>query len=171
MKVIYLAGGCFWGLQGYFNCVPGVIDTQVGYANGKILNPSYAEVCSGNTGFVEAVRVRYNEKEISLEEILELYFQVIDPTIKNRQGNDIGTQYRTGIYFHKSSDYERIMHFVETMRNRYGKPIVTEVDILKNYYPAEEYHQHYLVKNPNGYCHIPKEAFVDAERYQLHKTG
>ncbi|WP_462217025.1 peptide-methionine (S)-S-oxide reductase MsrA [Mycoplasmoides genitalium] len=154
MKEIYFGGGCFWGIEKYFQLIKGVKKTSVGYLNSRIKNPSYEQVCSGYTNAVEAVKVEYEEKEISLSELIEALFEVIDPTIRNRQGNDIGTQYRTGIYWTDSSDEKIINDKFLKLQKNYSKPIVTENKKVENYYLAEEYHQEYLKKNPNGYCHI-----------------
>jgi peptide-methionine (S)-S-oxide reductase len=154
MKEIALAGGCFWGVDEYFSRKKGVISTKAGYANGIKENPTYNEVCTGRTGHAEAVLVQYDESVITLAEVLEKFFKVIDPTILNRQGNDIGTQYRTGIYYMDEADIPAITAFIDSKRENYKKPIVTEVLPLKNFYDAEEYHQDYLKKNPRGYCHI-----------------
>ncbi|AFQ03734.1 methionine sulfoxide reductase A [Mycoplasmoides genitalium M6320] len=154
MKEIYFGGGCFWGIEKYFQLIKGVKKTSVGYLNSRIKNPSYEQVCSGYTNAVEAVKVEYEEKEISLSELIEALFEVIDPTIRNRQGNDIGTQYRTGIYWTDSSDEKIINDKFLKLQKNYSKPIVTENKKVENYYLAEEYHQDYLKKNPNGYCHI-----------------
>jgi methionine-S-sulfoxide reductase len=167
MKEIYLAGGCFWGMQKYFDRVTGVIDTQVGFANGNMIHPSYMEVCTGQTGFAEVVKVSYNENIIPLRGILELFFRAIDPTLLNRQGNDVGTQYRSGIYYSSSEDGETALDYVRELQKSYTRPVVTEITPLKNYYPAEEYHQHYLEKNPSGYCHIGREATIYAGEYRL----
>lgn len=167
MKTIYLAGGCFWGIQRYFDRVAGVTDTQVGFANGNMMSPSYVEVCTGTTGFAEVVRVTYDEAVIPFSGILELFFKVIDPTLLNRQGNDIGTQYRTGIYYEDAHDGETALAFMRMEQQKYTRPIVTEVLPLKNYYIAEEYHQHYLEKNPAGYCHIGREASIYAGEYKV----
>ena len=154
MKEIALAGGCFWGVDEYFSRKKGVISTKAGYANGIKENPTYNEVCTGRTGHAETVLVQYDESMITLAEVLEKFFKVIDPTILNRQGNDIGTQYRTGIYYMDEADIPAITSFIDSKRANYKKPIVTEVLPLKNFYDAEEYHQDYLKKNPRGYCHI-----------------
>ncbi|MBP1918116.1 peptide-methionine (S)-S-oxide reductase MsrA [Youngiibacter multivorans] len=154
MKEIALAGGCFWGVDEYFSRKKGVKSTKAGYANGIKENPTYNEVCTGRTGHAETVLVQYDESLISLTEILEKFFKVIDPTILNRQGNDIGTQYRTGIYYLDEADIPVITAFIDLKRTNYKKSIVTEVLPLKNFYDAEEYHQDYLKKNPRGYCHI-----------------
>lgn len=154
MKEIYLAGGCFWGLQAYFDLRKGVVETTVGYANGKTENPTYEQVCTNKTGYAETVFIKYNENEITLNKILEDFWKVIDPTLLNRQGGDIGTQYRTGIYYTDENDLNIIRLSLENEQKKYRQKIVTEVEKLKNYYKAEEYHQKYLEKNPNGYCHI-----------------
>lgn len=154
MKDIYFAGGCFWGVEEYFSRINGVIDTEVGYANSKVENPSYELVCSGMTDSAETVKIIYDENIISLENLLEKLFLVIDPTLLNRQGNDIGSQYRTGIYYNNDEDFKLINSYIDKIRHNYDKDILTEVLKIKNFYPAEEYHQDYLKKNPNGYCHI-----------------
>ncbi|HAQ40377.1 MAG TPA: peptide-methionine (S)-S-oxide reductase [Clostridiales bacterium] len=154
MKEIYLAGGCFWGLQAYFDLRKGVKGTVVGYANGNTENPTYEQVCTHTTGFAETVHIKYDENEITLDKILSDFWKVIDPTLKNRQGMDIGTQYRTGIYYVDEEDLKVIKPSLENEAGKYKEPIVTEVMPLKNFYAAEEYHQKYLDKNPNGYCHI-----------------
>lgn len=154
MKDIYFAGGCFWGVEEYFSRINGVIDTEVGYANSKVENPSYELVCSGMTDSAETVKIIYDENIISLENLLEKLFLVIDPTLLNRQGNDIGSQYRTGIYYNNDEDFKLINSYINKIRHNYDKDILTEFLKIKNFYPAEEYHQDYLKKNPNGYCHI-----------------
>lgn len=154
MKDIYFAGGCFWGIEEYFSRIEGVTDTEVGYANSKVENPSYELVCSGMTDSAETVKIIYDENIISLEDLLKKLFLVIDPTLLNRQGNDIGSQYRTGIYYNEDEDLEIINSYIDSIKNNYKKDILTEVLRIKNFYPAEEYHQDYLKKNPNGYCHI-----------------
>jgi peptide methionine sulfoxide reductase msrA/msrB len=149
---IYLAGGCFWGVQAYFDRIPGVVETEVGYANGKTETASYHELWK--TGHAETVHVKYDADKTTLEKILEYYFRVVDPTILNRQGPDIGTQYRTGIYYVDPKDKEIIEKVISKEAQKYDKPIVTEVEKLKHFIKAEEYHQKYLKKNPGGYCHI-----------------
>lgn len=155
MKEIILAGGCFWGVEEYFRRTPGVLETEVAYANGHTENPTYQEVCSHHTGYAEACRVRYDENIISLEGLLTLFWDIIDPTAWNRQGPDVGSQYRSGIYYTDPADFATITASIIEEQKKYQEPIRTEVEPLKNYYPAEEYHQKYLVKNPRGYCHIP----------------
>lgn len=154
MREIALAGGCFWGVDEFFSRKEGVISTKSGYSNGHKANPTYEEVCTGTTGHAETVLITYDEEKISLETILLKFFKVIDPTSLNKQGNDIGTQYRTGIYFIHSEDEIVARNFISKMQEKYSKPIVVEVEALRNFYDAEEYHQDYLKKNPRGYCHI-----------------
>ncbi len=154
MKEIYLAGGCFWGVDAYLSRLNGVIETEVGYANGTKENPSYEEVCTGITGHTETTYIKYDANIISLEELLNKFWHIIDPTMLNRQGGDIGNQYRTGIYYTDPEDLKIIKKSLEEEKSKYNKPIVTEIMPLKSYYKAEEYHQDYLKKNPGGYCHI-----------------
>ena len=158
MKNIYLAGGCFWGMQAYFDLKEGVINTSVGYANGHTQNPTYQEVCAGTTNHAETLFIEYDENIVGLEKLLSYFWRVIDPTALNKQGGDIGTQYRTGIYYEDEKDLEIIKESVQNQQKNYNKAIVTEVEKLKCFYPAEEYHQKYLEKNPNGYCHIDLNA-------------
>jgi peptide methionine sulfoxide reductase msrA/msrB len=162
MKEIYLAGGCFWGAEKYFNNINGVIETDVGFANGRTENPTYEEVCHNNTGHAETVRVSYDPEMISLSFLLELYYDMIDPTSVNRQGNDIGSQYRTGIYYTNEEDKPVILNSIKLLQKKYEKPVAIEVMPLKNYFLAEEYHQKYLDKNPKGYCHISADKFKKA---------
>ncbi|AXK51537.1 peptide-methionine (S)-S-oxide reductase MsrA [Spiroplasma alleghenense] len=156
-KSITFAGGCFWGVQAYFDSLPGVLKTTVGYANGTKEQVTYEEVCSGNTGFVEACQISFDENQITLEQLLQKYWKIIDPTLKNRQGNDFGPQYRTGIYYNLE-DEEEIGTILQQSRDeiakKNSKPIMTEIKPLEIYLLAEERHQKYLEKNPNGYCHI-----------------
>ncbi|GHV96538.1 hypothetical protein AGMMS50293_28580 [Spirochaetia bacterium] len=159
MKEIYLAGGCFWGTEKYLSLIAGVLETEVGYANGTTANPSYEDVCYRDTGHAETVKVRYDPSSVSLEKILSLYYEVIDPVSINRQGADRGTQYRTGIYYTDEADIPVIRTSIAELQAQYKKPIAIEVLPLENYYPAEDYHQKYLDKNPGGYCHIGKDAF------------
>lgn len=154
MNRIVLAGGCFWGMEAYFERLEGIIKTEVGYANGSTINPTYEEVCKNITGHAEVLDLEYDSSKITLEAILKHFWKVIDPTLLNRQGGDIGSQYRTGIYYIDESDLSIINKSKEIEQVKYDKPIVTEILPLSYYYPAEEYHQKYLKKNPNGYCHI-----------------
>ncbi len=153
-REIWLAGGCFWGVEAYMRRVPGVSGTSVGYANGKTDNPTYEEVCRNNTGHAETVHVQYDPGRISLPVLLQEFFHIIDPTSRNRQGGDAGVQYRTGIYYNDPDELETIRVFIKEEQKKYTRPILTEVEPLMRYDPAEEYHQSYLEKNPNGYCHI-----------------
>ncbi|HVI42854.1 MAG TPA: peptide-methionine (S)-S-oxide reductase MsrA [Anaerovoracaceae bacterium] len=162
-KEIYLAGGCFWGLEKYLGNIPGVIGSEVGYANGKSENPTYEEVCRSNTGHAETVRLTYDPAHISLLRLLTLFYKVIDPTSLNRQGNDVGSQYRTGIYYTDEEDVYVIKQSLASLQEDYTKPIAIETLPLKNYCPAEEYHQRYLDKNPGGYCHINPQYFESAK--------
>jgi len=154
LSEIYLAGGCFWGVQAYYSRIQGVKEAISGYANGSKENPTYEEVCTGTTGHAETVKIVYDRTIVSLGELIERFFMIVDPTQRNRQGNDMGTQYRSGIYYKDSSEKESIRDLVESKRKNYQKAIVTEVEDLKCFYQAEEYHQAYLDKNPGGYCHI-----------------
>ncbi len=162
MSEIYLAGGCFWGMEKYLATINGVESTQVGYANGRTENPTYEEVCYQNTGHAETVYVRYNSDILPLEFLLELYYEAIDPVSQNRQGGDTGEQYRTGIYFVNEDDRVVIQNSISVLQNRYDEPIAIEVLPLRNFCPAEEYHQKYLNKNPGGYCHIEQRQFEKA---------
>ena len=171
LRELYLAGGCFWGVEAYMSRINGVYDVTSGYANGEGENPTYKEVVRGNRGFAETVHVKYDPKQVSLQKLLTDYFRVIDPTSVNKQGNDQGVQYRTGIYYTDAEDAEVIQQAVSEEQEKYSKPIVTEVLPLQNYYLAEEYHQDYLEKNPNGYCHIDlsildeQEVTIDPSQY------
>lgn len=155
---IYLAGGCFWGLEAFLKELPGLLDTQVGYANGMVKDPTYEQVCNANTGHAETVKAVYDESRISTERLLDGFFRVVDPTSVNRQGNDRGSQYRSGIYYVDENDRDLAMKAIEKQQIQYKAPVVTEVLPLTCFYPAEEYHQDYLDKNPGGYCHINLSA-------------
>lgn len=151
-KEIWFAGGCFWGVEEYFSRIKGVIKTDVGYANGKTKHTKY--LLLGITGHAETVHIVYDVSIISLEALLDYYFKIIDPTSKNKQGNDVGRQYRTGIYYKDENDLPIINKIISEEQKKYSKPILTEVLKLDNYTEAEKYHQAYLKKHPNGYCHI-----------------
>ena len=168
-KTVYLAGGCFWGVQKYLDQFDGVLRTEVGYANGPDSPPTYEDVCRGS-GHAETVMVEYDENRISLEQILDYYFRVIDPLSVNRQGNDMGIQYRTGIYYTEPEMLAVIQKVCSEVEERIGAPLAVEVASLENFYHAEEYHQKYLDKNPGGYCHIPRTMFEGGyyhERYDI----
>lgn len=154
MKSIVVAGGCFWGVEAYMSKIIGVIETKVGYANGTKKNPTYEEVCFGNTGHAEACLISYDETLSSLEKILNKFWGIIDPTVINRQGHDKGTQYRSGIYYTDKEDFDIILRTKDEVQSKYAKPIVTEILPLSCFYEAENFHQKYLQKNPGGYCHI-----------------
>lgn len=171
LQKIYLAGGCFWGVEAYFSLLNGIVATRVGYANSDYINPTYQQVCSGETHAIEALEILYDDNKIGLDSqcnsdtqtqdnaipdcILSRFFSIIDPCALNYQGNDFGTQYRSGIYTNDKEMIERVEHFIDRhIKPLYEKRIVVEVELLKNFYEAEEYHQQYLAKNPQGYCHI-----------------
>lgn len=162
MAEIYLAGGCFWGTEKYISLIRGVSETVVGYANGDTENPNYEDVCCGDTGHAEAVRVVYDPKVLPLEFLLDLYYDSVNPTSLNRQGADIGTQYRTGIYYADKADLPIIEGSIARLQKRYTQPIGIEIEPLRSFTPAEPYHQKYLDKNPGGYCHIPAAEFKKA---------
>ena len=158
-KTIYLAGGCFWGTAHLFSLVDGVEKSVAGYANSRIADPTYKMVCTGLTGAAETVEVVYDDSRVGLSELLDIYFRSIDPTSLNRQGNDRGTQYRTGIYYTDPADLPVIEAVTATVARRHSEPVVVEVGPLVNFYPAELYHQDYLYKNPDGYCHVDPALF------------
>lgn len=163
MRTIYLAGGCFWGMQKFLDQFEGVRETEVGYANGPDQAPSYREVCD-NSGHAETVRVEYDETALSLPELLRFYFQVIDPVSVNRQGMDSGIQYRTGIYYTDEAQLPAIREVCAEVEKQVGQPLAVEVKPLTNFFSAEAYHQKYLDKNPGGYCHIPTHCFHLADK-------
>ena len=159
-QVITLGGGCFWCTEAVFVRVEGVVDVESGYCNGHVQNPTYEQVCDGNTGHVEVVQLRYDPKVTSLRELLEIFFVIHDPTALNRQGNDVGTQYRSGIYLSVAGDLEVAQGFVEQVNKVMNGKVVTEIEMLDNYSAAEDYHQDYFENHPNqGYC-----AFVVAPK-------
>ena len=159
VKTIYLAGGCFWGAEKYLSLIVGVESTSVGYANGKTENPSYEDVCRRNTGHAETVKVEYDPSKLELGFLLELFYDVINPVSLNRQGADVGTQYRTGVYWTDEEDRETILASIALLQKSCDEDVMIEVKALENFYPAEEYHQKYLDKNPAGYCHISTAKF------------
>ena len=161
MKIIYFAGGCFWGVEKYFSLAKGVLSTTVGYANGTKDSPSYLDLKSGFDDASETVKIEYDENIISLEKLLELYLRVVDPFSINKQGEDEGIQYRTGIYYLNSIDKEKTLKYFESIGLKDYK---IEVLPLKKFFLAEEYHQKYLDKNPTGYCHINMAKLKDDER-------
>jgi len=166
-KDIYLAAGCFWGAEHYLKLIEGVCFTEVGYANGNTQDPSYEEVYTDTTGFAETVHVQYDAEKIPLTTLLHFYLKAIDPTSLNKQGNDSGTRYRTGIYYVNQDDYSIIQSVMNEASKQYSQPICVEVLPLKNFYRAEEYHQDYLDKNPSGYCHLSPELFEFAKTHKV----
>lgn len=154
LENIYFAGGCFWGVEAFMKKLYGVAEVSSGYANGSGENPSYAEVMRGEEGFAEAVEVTYDPQRVTLEDLINRLFLVIDPTSIDKQGNDIGTQYRSGIYYTDEQDAKVVESAIEQEQAYYKDTIVTEAEPLKSFYLAEEFHQDYLEKNPNGYCHV-----------------
>ncbi len=163
MKEIYLAGGCFWGMQKFFDQFEGVRETEVGYANGPSADPSYQDVCA-DSGHAETLRISYDPETVSLTQLLDFYFMVIDPLSHNRQGGDAGIQYRTGIYYTDEEDLREIRPVYQREQEKAGAPLAVELKPLENFYSAEACHQKYLDKNPGGYCHIPQHMMHLAEK-------
>ncbi len=152
---IYLAGGCYWGVEKYVSCIAGVTETEVGFANGHVEAPAYIQVKGGDTGHAETVRVVFEDDMLPLEKLLRLFFRIIDPTSFERQGGDVGNQYRTGVYWMASADETVVRAELARLQSAYAAPIVVEACPLECFYPAEKYHQKYLDKTPGGYCHVP----------------
>ena len=167
-KTIYLAGGCFWGMQKFFDQFDGVVRTEAGYANGPDAAPSYQDVCR-SSGHAETVRIDYDPGVISLTGLLRYYFMAIDPLSVNRQGNDRGIQYRTGIYYTEEEQLPEIRAVFQAEEEKAGAPLAVELLPLENFFPAEEYHQKYLDKNPGGYCHIPR-SLLELRKPQKEET-
>ena len=151
---IYFAGGCFWGTQGYLRKLPGVLETEVGYANSVVTSPTYEQVCSGQTNATETVHVRYDADRLPLELLIQAYLRTINPMSINHQGNDIGTQYRTGIYWTDDTSAFLVKCNLAELAREIGEPVAIEAAELSSFWPAEAYHQGYLAKNPGGYCHV-----------------
>ncbi len=166
MKEIYFAGGCFWGVQHFFSQVDGVQEAVCGYANGNTENPTYGEVYTDTTGFAETVKLGYDPERISLEELTELFFCIIDPLSVNRQGHDEGTRYRSGIFYTDPAEREILLPPYHREQRKAGAPLAVELEALRNFYPAEERHQAYLEKNPEGYCHLSLKTFRYLRLYQ-----
>ena len=164
IKHIYLAGGCFWGTEHFFKQIAGVIETEVGFANGQTNDPTYEQVYTDTTGYAETVHVVYDADVVSLDFLLSMFFVAIDPTSLNKQGHDEGTRYRTGIYYTDAEDMPTIDKVYSEEQSKYQQPLVVEKLPLQNFYPADEYHQDYLDKHPNGYCHLPKALFDFARK-------
>ena len=163
-REIYLAGGCFWGTEHFIKQIQGIISTETGFANGHTDNPTYKEVYTDTTGYAETVKVEYDADVADLHFLLELYFKAIDPTSLNKQGEDEGTRYRTGIYYTDASDLPIIQQVFNEAAQQYAEPLAVEVLPLQNYYPADEYHQDYLDKHPDGYCHLSPALFEMARK-------
>ena len=159
LKQIYFAGGCFWGTEHFFKQINGVVATETGFANGNTANPTYEEVYTDTTGYAETVHVTYDADIVSLEMLLRMFFAAIDPTSLNKQGHDEGTRYRTGIYYTDAADLPQIERIFAEQQSKYAQPLVVEKLPLKNFFPADDYHQDYLDKHPDGYCHLPKALF------------
>ena len=162
IKDIYLAGGCFWGAEHFFKQIEGVVYTEVGFANGNTPDPTYKEVYTDTTGYAETVHIRYDDEKVGLKFLLRMFFKAIDPTSVNKQGEDEGTRYRTGIYYtltNTDTDLPAIRAVFDEVQQTLDAPIAVEVEPLRNFYPAEDYHQDYLDKNPTGYCHLPLSLF------------
>ena len=164
LKHIYLAGGCFWGTEHFFKQIDGVVETEVGFANGQTENPTYEQVYTDTTGYAETVHVVYDPDKVSLEFLLRMFFVTIDPTSLNKQGHDEGTRYRTGIYYTDSEDLPTIEKVYTEEQSKFAQPLVVEKLPLRNFYSADEYHQDYLDKHPDGYCHLPKALFDFARK-------
>ena len=162
MESITLGGGCFWCLEAVYELVDGVTAVESGYSNGHTVNPSYEQVCDGRTGHVEVVRVSFDPAQLGLREVLEIFFAIHDPTTLNRQGNDAGPQYRSGIYLHDESQRAVAQAVLDEAQAAHGGRVVTELEPVANYWRAEDYHQHYFAQHPHqGYC-----AFVVAPKVQ-----
>ena len=173
-RVIHLAGGCFWGVEKYADAIPGVLGTRTGYANSRVAQPSYEQVCANQTDAAEAVEVRYDADALSLDELLTLFFEAIDPTSIDRQGHDVGRQYRTGIFWTDLADEAVVRAALSQLQASIpDATIAVEAGPLGNFYEAEDYHQHYLDKNPGGYCHLPTVmiAQAPARLAELRRSG
>ena len=164
MKDIYLAGGCFWGTEHFFKQITGVISTEVGFANGNTADPTYEQVYTDTTGYAETVHVLYDPSQVTLEFLLQMFFIAVDPTSLNKQGHDEGTRYRTGIYYTDVPDRVVIDKVYNEEQTRFAEPLMVEREPLLNFYSADEYHQDYLDKHPDGYCHLPHALFAFARQ-------
>lgn len=158
-REIYLAGGCFWGTEHFFKQIAGVVATQVGFANGHTDNPTYEQVYTDQTGYAETVLVIYDPSKVGLTLLLRMFFAAIDPTSLNRQGHDQGTRYRTGVYYTDAADRPVIDEVFAEQQDNYDQPLLVEREPLRVFYPADDYHQDYLDKHPDGYCHLPRALF------------
>jgi peptide methionine sulfoxide reductase msrA/msrB len=168
-KEIYLAGGCFWGTEHFFKQIAGVLATETGFANGHTPDPTYEQVYTDTTGYAETVRVVYDPEQVTLDFLLRMFFVAIDPTSLNKQGHDEGTRYRTGVYYTDEADRVVIDSVFADEQSRYAQPLVVEREPLACFYPADEFHQDYLDKHPDGYCHLPKALFAFARQANVVK--
>ena len=161
METIYFAGGCFWGMEHFFQQVQGVVSTETGFANGNedLPAPTYEQVYTDRTGYAETVKVEYDEQQVSLAFLTRMFFAAIDPLSLNKQGEDEGTRYRTGVYYLSEEQKAVIESVFAEEQKKYTEPMQVELLPLRNYYPADEYHQDYLNKHPDGYCHLPLSLF------------
>jgi len=162
MQQIYFAGGCFWGTEHFFKQIRGVTHTETGFANGSddLPSPTYEQVYTDTTGYAETVRVQYDESVVSLAFLVRMFFAAIDPLSLNRQGHDVGTRYRTGVYYTSAQQLPVIEQVFAEQQQKFTEPLQVELLPLHSYYPADEYHQDYLDKHPDGYCHLPKQLFA-----------
>ena len=166
-STVYLAGGCFWGVEKYLSGIPGVLETETGYANGQTHRPTYQQVRHEHTGHAETVRVVYNPSILPLDKLLRLFWRIIDPVSVNRQGEDVGVQYRTGVFYTCAEDAAVIRAELQKLQARYDRPLAVEACALEQFYPAEAYHQKYLDQTPGGYCHVPWEAIQAVKTVDL----
>ncbi|HEX5686446.1 MAG TPA: peptide-methionine (S)-S-oxide reductase MsrA [Ideonella sp.] len=167
-ETITLAGGCFWCLEAVYEQVRGVIGVESGYSNGQVLNPSYEQVCQGDTGHAEVVRIEFDPALVSLRELLEVFFSIHDPTTRDRQGNDVGPQYRSGIYTHDDAQAEVAREVLAEVNAATGNRAVTELEPVANYWRAEAYHQHYFEQHPGqGYCAVVVAPKVEKFRHSF----
>ena len=166
-STVYLAGGCYWGVQRYMDVIKGVIRTEVGFANGFVEAPSYEQVKHTETGHAETVKVVYDRDLLPLPVLLALFYRIIDPCSVDRQGGDVGHQYRTGVYWSDPADEGPIKESLKKLAEKVGQPLAVEAMPLSCFYPAEEYHQKYLVKNPSGYCHVNLQMIREAAQADI----
>lgn len=166
MQEIYLAGGCFWGTEHFFKQVQGVTFTETGFANGNcdLPSPTYEQVYTDTTGYAEAVRVQFDDSVVSLTFLIRMFFAAIDPLALNQQGHDVGTRYRTGVYYTSLEQKAIIQEVFAEEQSKFNEPLQVELLPLRNYFPADEYHQDYLTKHPDGYCHLSPQLFAWARR-------
>ena len=171
IKEIVLAAGCFWGAQRYLKLIQGVVKAEAGYANGNTPDPTYRQVYTDTTGYAETVHIEYDSDVIDLDFLVHMFFKAIDPTSLTRQGEDVGTRYRTGIYYTDAEELPCIRKVYDEIGSQYEMPLAVELEPLKNFYPAEDYHQDYLENNPDGYCHLPMELFEFVRSISAKRRG